>query len=544
MAADTPASADYEVAIVGYGPVGATVANLLGRSGIKTVVVERQADIFDQPRAIGFDHEIMRIFQSAGLAETVLPATSDLRPTRYLGAQRQVIRRFDRVSEPFPFGWYPNYTFDQPMLEAGLRRGAEALPTVDVFLRHEVHRVAQDETGVVLTVEDLTDNATRSIRADYLVACDGANSPIRQSLGIAFEDLDFNEQWIVIDVYANDVEKLPQTNLQICDPTRPSTYIVGPRNHRRWEMMLMPGETAAEIDRRERIHELLAPWGTPEEFEIRRSAVYRFHARVAAEWRRARILLAGDAAHQTPPFIGQGMCQGIRDAANLCWKLKGVLGGVLTESVLDSYQTERVPHVVTTTNHSKSLGQEICMLDPVKAAERDRRVMAESDGGQKVVSRQALIPGLTSGLIDRAADGSPRGPAGSLVLQPKVRTSDGGECLMDDAVPAAFSIVLAPSVPDPDLSQSDLEFWQRIGGELVRIRDPQSATEGGRARGLADLNGLLTGFFDERDLFALVVRPDRYIYGAAEDAEDLSRLIRDLRHALAQPHRAGERQTA
>lgn len=529
MTAGTTKMDHYEIAIIGYGPVGATAANLFGRDGLKTVVIERQPEIYALPRAIGFDHEIMRIFQSAGLAEAVEPATAPLRPTRYLGAKRQVIRRFDRVPEPFPFGWNPNYSFDQPRLEAALRAGAEARESVDVLLCHDVTAVTPDEAGVTLTVQDLNAGKTRSIRADFVVACDGANSPTRDQLGFGIEDLDFDEQWIVLDVYAKDVDKLPQFNLQICDPTRPSTFVVGPHNHRRWEMMLMPGETAADIDRPEKIYELLSEWGTPDDFEVRRSAVYRFFARVAAEWRRGRVLLAGDAAHQTPPFIGQGMCQGIRDVANLCWKLKGVLRDGLDDALLDTYGPERKPHVITTTSRTKELGLEICMLDREKAAERDRLLETELDAGGKPTSRQSLIPGLEAGVLDLDDDGRPREPAGTLFPQPKVRTADGGTALLDDIVTPGILIVFGPGATGAEFGDKRIAEIEMLGGEVLAVR-PQGAASGGagRLRVVEELDGLLSAYFEQYGATAFIVRPDRYIFGMAKTVVELNRQLDSL----------------
>jgi 3-(3-hydroxy-phenyl)propionate hydroxylase len=520
----------YDVAIIGFGPTGATIANLLGLEGISTVVIERDSEIFDQPRAIGFDHEIMRIFQNAGVAKDVLPATAPMASTHYTGAKGQVIREFHQLPPPHPFGWSPNFTFDQPSLESGLRQGVARHDTIDVYLRHEMERFEELFDCVKLNVRDLDNNELKEFKAKYVVACDGASSPTRQGLDIKFEDLGFDEPWIVIDVYAKNTNRLPQVNQQMCNPERPMTFIVGPNNHRRWEIMMMPGEKPEDIDQIERIYELLEPFGPPEEFEIRRSATYRFHALVAATWRKDRVLLAGDAAHQTPPFIGQGMCQGIRDASAVCWRLKAILKDGISDSILDSYTEERKPHVETTTIRTKGLGKEICMLDPVKAAARDAALEKELKEGNQNVIRQGLIPGLESGALDLLASGKPANDVGTLVRQPRVELPNGQKQLLDDVVGGAFLVIVNAAKEGVSLTQGQQDFWQSIGGKVVSIaRSGEKLMNGsGSVIAATDLDGLLIDYMEEQDCTAVIVRPDHYIYGVVNSAEDLERQINDL----------------
>lgn len=525
----------YDVAIIGYGPTGATIANLLGLEGLKVLVVERDAEIYNQPRAIGFDHEVMRIFQAAGVAEDVLTHTGPMTSSNYIGAQGQVIREFHQIDPPYRLGWPPNYVFDQPGLEGALRAGVERYASVDVRLRHEMETFTDQGDQVTLSVRDLDRDALVDFQAKYVVAGDGARSATRQKLGIVFEDLGFDEPWLVVDVYVKDTQQFPQINLQICDPNRPMTFIVGPNNHRRWEIMLMPGETPEEIDKLPRIYELLAPFGKPEDFEIRRSATYRFHALVAANWRQGRVLLAGDAAHQTPPFIGQGMCQGIRDASALCWRLKSILKDNITDEILDSYTIERKPHVETTTIRTKGLGEEICMLDPVKAAERDRLLEEELKSGKQNTSRQGLIPGLVTGRIDLAGDERSRDRVGKLVCQPIVKTLAENEArLLDDVAGRGFWLVLNGAARQIALNEDQLRFWRRIGGEIITVGASSTAPQDCDGVGLKvqDVDGLMTDFLNEMDCDAVIVRPDRYIYGIAYSANDLTRQITDLQNWL------------
>lgn len=526
----------YDVAIVGYGPVGATLANLLGQDGFRTAVVEKEAEIFGLPRAIGFDHEIMRIFQTAGLAEAVLPCTAPMRSTIYTGADNQIIRRFRHMPEPFPFGWHPNYAFDQPGLEAALRAGAQSQQSVDILLRTVCTGFTEEPDRVAVEVEELASGDRRVLQARYLIACDGSRSTVRQQLGIGYEDLAFDERWIVIDVNARDVETLPQTNMQICDPRRPMTYIVGPKRHRRWEMMLLDGESPDDISRPERIFELLSRWGGPEDLEIRRSAVYRFHALVAERWRESRVLLAGDAAHQTPPFIGQGMCQGIRDAANLHWKLARVLRGAANPDLLDSYEVERKPHVVTTTQRAIALGKDICLRDPDAARTRDATLIEELESGRMNTVRQSLVPGLTTGLIGRTGTGAASTLIGTLCPQPRVDHDGRPDTLLDDIVGIRPALIVTGTILDRALSHPAAARWRRAGGCIVALDCPASCVSARREQSCADTapvlavsdrEGVLRNTFTEHGIAGLLVRPDRYIYGAARTADDLFALASD-----------------
>lgn len=525
----------YDVAIIGYGPTGAVAANLLGREGFRTLVIEREAAIYDKPRAIAFDHEIMRVFQSIGLAEEVQEFTGAYRPARYIGAQGQEIRRIDPAPAPYPLYWKPSYMFNQPGLESVLRQGAGSRPTVTIALEHEVTALEDLDDSVRISVTDIKNQSQHSVNARYVFACDGASSPVRTRLGIGLEDLGFDEQWIVIDVHVKDLSALPETHIQYCEPTRPMTYVIGCDNHRRWEMMLLPGEVPDEISREERILELLSRWGPPENFNIWRSAVYRFHALVAERWRSDRTFILGDAAHQTPPFMGQGMCQGIRDADNLVWKLIQVDRHGADDKLFDSYQSERKPHVRALTQFTKELGEVICEQDPDAAAARDARMVEELESGRMVTVRHKLIPSLTDGLIDLGTDSAPIGPAGELFRQPVVRTQKGDELPMNDAVGQGFWLVCLDSQTVNALSEPALEIWRHLGGWIVVMDDPPVDEPAAEINVLylREMNGLLQGQFDEHGCRSMIVRPDRYIYGGAGTVEDLTRQLSDVENWLA-----------
>jgi 3-(3-hydroxy-phenyl)propionate hydroxylase len=309
----------YDVIIVGYGPVGATFANLLTRYGLKIAVVEQAPDIYDKPRAITIDHEVLRVFQACGLGDAMAKAIAPHPGTHYLGVDREIIKIFDPMPQPYPLGWVPTATFVQPDSERALRRKLAEYSDAGVFLSTRAVGLAQDGHGIALTVE--RDGDASTLRAQYVVACDGANSFVRKQLGIELDDLAFDEWWMVVDALTDDLTKRPHKCFQYCWPSRPGTFLPGPGALRRWEIKLLPGETPEDFASSDRILSALSAFTDTADLTIWRSAVYRFHALVARNWRNGRVFLMGDAVHQTPPFLGQGLCAGIRDAFNLAWKL-------------------------------------------------------------------------------------------------------------------------------------------------------------------------------------------------------------------------------
>ena len=374
----------FDVAVVGLGPAGAAGAALLGNLGIKTLAIERSRDVYDKPRAFALDHEIMRVFEDLGIAAEVAPHTAPFTPSEYYGADGQLIKRLGALPPPWPLGWPPSMVFQQPAVEALLRKKAA--------------EVAHIEFAELLDLKETPDEvqlrfAGGTASARYVVGCDGAASTVRRLLGIGYEDLEFDQRWLVVDLLVNErgLAKLPQVSIQYCEPARPSTYLIGVGAHRRWELMLLPGEENPDP------WKLVARWLTPDDARLWRAASYRFHALVAREWRKGRVFLAGDAAHQQPPFTGQGMCQGIRDVANLSWKLQYVLAGKAGDALLDTYGLERSLHVKRLTAIVKDIGKLIGERDPAAARERDRRLLAEAGGKVVTVPRQNLIPPLEGG---------------------------------------------------------------------------------------------------------------------------------------------------
>lgn len=505
---------DYDLIIVGMGPVGATAANLAGRWGLKTLVLDKSDAIYQNPRAMGFDHEVMRIFDNIGLTEAIEPHVMPYRASHYLNSQAELIKRIDAAKPPFLLGWAPNYVFSQPPVERALREHIERFDNVEVRLGCEVLDVREDG-GAMHVLARNRDGSTQRLTGAFVLACDGGTSAIRSRLDLPMEDLQFDEPWLVVDVLLNEGagERLPDVNVQYCDTERPSTFVVGPGRHRRWEFMINTGETPADIIRTESIQELISRWLKPDEYEIWRASTYRFHALILERWRVGNLFFLGDAAHMTPPFLAQGMCQGIRDTVNLMWKLALVRRGLAGHSLLDTYQQERIPHVRGTTEVAKEFGQTICERDCVKAAERDRQLQDALQTSPAGTIRQSLIPGLSGGFIDVHP------PAGDLFPQPRVIDHEGNENLLDHFTGQQFRLVMAPSFTNVQALVDQVERLCRgraMPLTLVRLTYDTPEVE---HHYLEPDGDVLMRWMADRDCEIVLVRPDHYVYGGACDLE-------------------------
>ena len=485
-----------DVAIVGYGPVGAALANLLGQAGLSVMVFERDAEVYALPRAIHFDGEVMRVFHSMGLAEEVGAASRPgLTGMHFVNAEGETLLVRGGTAARGMHGVASNYYFHQPELEAVLRSAAGRFPNVEVRLRHEVSAIEENHAGAVLRVMETDTGRTSEVEAGYVVGCDGARSLVRRLMGSPMTDLGLRQAWLVFDVMLKHKVDLPEYTVQHCDPARPMTACYVTAQRRRWEIMLLPGEDPAVIAKPENVWPLVSRWITPADADLERAAVYTFHSVIAEGWRRGRLLLAGDSAHQTPPFLGQGMCAGIRDVANLAWKLVLVTRGLARDSLLDSYESERKPHVHAFIDLAVRLGDIIQTTDPVVAAERDRK-FRESEPEIFVYPAPMLGAGVHSGVA----------PAGGVFGQPAL--ADGR--LLDAAIGLNFAVIGERALLE-SAGAATRAIWQRIGASL-----------------LADPGGELGEWLRSNKAHALILRPDRYIVGIANDAAALAALSATL----------------
>jgi 3-(3-hydroxy-phenyl)propionate hydroxylase len=481
------AMSDVDVIVVGGGPVGVTTALLLAQRGFSVRVLERATEVYDLPRAIVMDDEIQRVFQDAGLLDGLRAITTPLRGAEFVRPDGERIIGAELPEDAdWPLGLHPTVAYYQPELEAFLREAA-VRNGIELRLGVEVSSVEQDADGVSVSTD------AGAMTARWLVAADGASSRIRKHLGVAFVDQGYDQDWLVLDVrLRREVPSLPPFVQQVCDPERPTTYVVGHADYRRWEFQLQPGETREEMIEPARVWQLLDGWLTPDDADLVRAVVYRFHATVADEMRVGRIFIAGDAAHQMPPFLGQGLCSGIRDAANLAWKLRLVDDGRAGERLLDTYGAERMPHAAGVVEHAVDTGR---LIDELSGRAPQQTGLDAAYGGSRP------FPILRHGMI--------HGDHPSVGRQLPQPTIDGRP--LDELLGDGFAIV----VDDASILAALDDRWDDLARivELPAGSIPMTLPPGG----------------------AVIVRPDRYVAAVCHDAAEVAAASAALLDHLTAP---------
>ena len=513
-----------DVVVVGLGPVGAVMAQLLAQAGLYVVAIDMSPTIYDKPRAVGIDHESLRILQQLGIMDALAPFLGGYRPSEYHSASGEVLRRILPQAEPFPLSWPPYNTFLQPELERLLRESFGRYDRLETLLGWRAISFEQTQTEATVTIEAVSGGAIRKIDAQYVIGCDGAWSPVREAMGLKFEDLEFDEPWLVVDALVSDDVPLPSTTVQYCDPARPATFVRGPGDLKRWEIMLLPGEDAADMVAEEKIWQLLSRWLTPDQGSIWRAATYRFHALVAERWRKGRYFIAGDAAHQTPPFMAQGLNQGLRDAGNLAWKIVEVINSGADPVLLDSYDLERRPNARAVIDLTKTLGRLICELDPIAAASRDERLLEEMRTGKGEIVRQDLIPPIDGGFL-LEENGTAASGAGTVFPQPWIGTGSSMQRL-DNVVGVGF-LLIAPSTWSP--SVQDLDLAQRHNVTLACIGERSLHP---RVIAIQEREPLIATWLERHRCNAALVRPDHVVFGTTAHMSGPSDLLASLHGAL------------
>jgi 3-(3-hydroxy-phenyl)propionate hydroxylase len=526
---------DVDVLIVGAGPVGLTLANILGLQGVRTLVVDERDTSIDYPRGVGLDDEALRKFQSIGLVEHVLPHTVPNQILRFYDGNRRLLA--EMAPPDARFGWPKRNGFVQPMVDAELLRGLDRFDCVDVSWNAQVESCEQSADGVTVGIA----GTPSKVAARYVVGCDGGRSATRRLVGVSFEGTTSATRWLVIDL-ATDPLGHPNSEVG-ADPARPYASISIAHGIRRFEFMIHADETDEQVERPEFIARMLAPFVPhPERVDVIRHRVYTHHSRIADSFRKGRVLLAGDAAHLMPVWQGQGYNSGIRDAANLGWKLAAVVTGQAGDGLLDTYDAERRKHARAMIDLSTMVGRVISPTNRRVAALRDHVIRAAS--AVPTLKRYVLemrfkpMPRYEQGAIAHIGAGSAAGsspsPTGTLFIQPRVDTRDTRDVLLDDVIGPGFAVLTWNN--DPRALLGDVAFgrWKTLGARFIAARpltqlrwtghdDPEVVIVG-------DGTGALKAWFDAHAESVLFLRPDRCIAGAciAQLAAELSTALFDV----------------
>ena len=497
MAHEPMTLCEYDVAVVGLGPVGGILANLLGQQGIHTLVLDRSTEAPQLPRGVGIDAEIMRVVQALGLADQLLPLLKVFGGTQYLDVDGNVVSSRPGITGPGPQGWPARYNVHQPDLENVLRAGLTAHPGLDLRLGYEVDAVRTLPDGGAEVSATGPDGGSMAATARYVVGCDGARSVVRKAAGLRLDDFGLNEPWIVVDFEVDESADLPGINTHYADPVQPVIYIHVVRNLRRFEFRTRPGEDLEKAIEPDQVWQRVSRWLTPDQARLVRAAVYTHRSLVADDWRAGPLIVAGDAAHQTPPFLGQGLCAGVRDAASLAWRLGAVVHHGAADALVDSYESERNAHARFIIQTATSIGTVLTAPEKSKLDALNARIGREGRGRPP-----RLGPGLWQ------ADGP--GDVGGM-LAPQPRLADGR--LLDDAVGFGFAVVARSDV----LAHLALDLRADL-------------KEAGIA--LVPATGEAADWLTELGAAAAVVRPDRYYYGTYAEVGALAAALRDLLPAI------------
>jgi 2-polyprenyl-6-methoxyphenol hydroxylase-like FAD-dependent oxidoreductase len=485
------------VVIVGAGPTGVTAATLLAQYGVDSLVLDRWPGVYQQPRAVHLDDEIYRVIARLGIADEFAAISRPTLGLRLLDNRFRVLAEFTRDTSHSRNGFPQANMFDQPELEAVLRANLKRYPRAELRGDAEVTDVTDTGEYVRVTFTDRTDGTVHRVDSDYLLGCDGANSLVRAQIDSAIRDLNFEQRWLVVDV-ATDADLGQWEGVhQVCDPARAGTYMRIGTSRYRWEFQLLSGECADDFATVTALRPLIGPWTAgveDRELTLLRVTEYTFRAQIAQQWRRRNVFLLGDAAHLTPPFIGQGMGAGVRDAMNLAWKIAGVRHGALAPAVLDSYEQERKPHTRSLIRLALNVGR--AMTGGARVGNLLRRA---------VLPRLRLLPGLRDKVVDSA---TPALPSSALVcrsrgrlagtLCPNPRLPDGRR--LDDVLGTGFALITSRSPGPAD------EAALRRRGFVVLVARPGDT---------------LAHWLRDGRATAAVVRPDRTVARAGHDVSAL-----------------------
>jgi 3-(3-hydroxy-phenyl)propionate hydroxylase len=567
-------TASYDVVIVGLGPTGLTLAHLLGARGVRVLALEREPQFYGQARAVYTDDECMRVLQAARVADELSAEMVLDGPAQWVLEDGRVLAQF--MPRARPYGWTASNFFYQPFLETKLEALLARYPNVLAQRGREVVGFEQDAAGVRIVhaasagyrygeapASAAAPGEIETVAARWLVGCDGGRSFVRTELGIRMVGESFPEPWLVVDIKAKDGEEcfrhLPYFNFY-CDPKHPAVSCPQPRGHHRFEFRLMPGQTKEHMEAPATVRALLGRHIDVDKIEILRKLVYTFNALIAERWRERRILLAGDAAHMTPQFMGQGMSSGLRDAYNLAWKLDAVLRGQASERLIDSYESERKPHAKEMIDASVRMKNFVSQQNPAKAALRNL-----------VVRTVLMTPKLRDYIREVRFKPPPTYPKGSYlglrrkgrksaegrpIPQPSVRSFDGRPMLLDDVLGEGFALMGFAADPRATLEADTVAALEALGTCFVALYP-----RGGRPQGHAVARSTAPGLVELEDIsgeaivwlrdtgarpgHVALIRPDKFVYAlvsGGDVAMAAQHLLRTMDGPLATRQHAWDRE--
>ncbi|NWA91409.1 bifunctional 3-(3-hydroxy-phenyl)propionate/3-hydroxycinnamic acid hydroxylase [Pseudomonas sp. D8002] len=514
-----------DVILIGYGPVSRVLCALLGEQGHHVTVLERHPYAYPLPRAVCMDHEIHRALHAHYCLANFDSFAAPSPRYQWMNQHWETLIDIDWTVDSIS-GGPQAYFFHQPSLEKALDSRVRSFSNVSVMLEHEAKTFSQTTDGVSVTAVNTPTGEEMLITGRYLIGADGANSAVRNALGIAWEDRGFQADWLVVDVQLNSGVELdiPAAG-QHCNPERPTTFVPGGlvngRPLRRWEIMRLPHETREQLDDTDYVWGLLNRWVQRDQATLLRHAVYTFRSLVAQQWRDNNIFLVGDAAHTMPPFMGQGMCSGIRDALNLGWRLNMVLQNKASEELLDHYEIERKSHITEVIDASVYLGEIVCVADPIKAAARDKAFVEGTHPPMAPFPhlREGTLGGGNEALLGR--------------LAPHCTVHRGKETgSMDQLVGGGFSLLVREKSILAALSAEHRKFLESINAKVAYLAAANETTD---PHAIFDPSDKLPGYFAEHGLDAILVRPDFYIFATAASPDDLGRMVSSLRDVFSPP---------
>ena len=476
---------NYDVVIVGLGPTGGTLANLIALGGYSVLILDREKSFYPLPRAVHFDDEVMRVFQTIGIANDFLKYTIINKGTKFVNSKGKVILDWPRPRKVTDNGWYPSYRFNQPDLEKQLRKKLKKYKKVLIKQNTEVKKIHNTKDNVKIHFKNNIDKKIYEVNARYLIGCDGANSVTRKQIGTKMDNLGFTQKWAVVDLILKKNKKnLPDRTIQYSNPKQPATYCRNVGKRRRWEFAIRNNLSEKKVLSENYIWNFLKPWLKKSEAFLERKTIYTFESAISRKWRKGRIFISGDAAHLMPPFMGQGMCAGIRDASNLAWKIIKCLENYHDEKLLDTYQSERFSNVKEYIETTMRMGEFVNAVESIQITDN---ITSSTDG---IKSMKSIKPRLGKGLGQKSD--KHRGK-----IFPQFKQKNGKN--LDEKFSKSPLLIVSSNIK------------KKISKKTNYIKS---------------LNVIgLTKYLEDINSYAIIVRPDRFIFQSCNKVKNLDKLV-------------------